>query len=134
MRLKALVPLILFVALAIALGVGLTLNPREIPSALIDKPIPEFSLPGLNGPGPGLSAADLRAEEGLVLVNFFASWCAPCRVEHPQLEKLTREYGVRIYGISHKDKPEDSLRFLDRVEVDWTPPKAGEKKNCKSEP
>ena len=115
MQLKAVLPLAIFVLLAIALGIGLTLNPREIPSALIDKPVPAFNLPNLEGNGDGFSSEDLAAEDDLVLVNYFASWCVPCRVEHPQLEKLSRDYGLKIYGIAYKDKPENSRSFLDNL-------------------
>ncbi|WP_417316705.1 DsbE family thiol:disulfide interchange protein [Emcibacter sp.] len=134
MQLKAILPLAVFVVLAIALGVGLTLNPREIPSALIDKPVPDFSLPNLSGNGDGIVAADLAAEDDIILVNFFASWCGPCRVEHPQLQRMASEHGLKIYGIAYKDEPENSRAFLEtlgdpyaktaadvtgRVGIDW---------------
>ena len=116
MQLKAILPLAIFALLAIALGVGLTLNPRDIPSALIDHPVPEFSLPNLEGNDDGFAAADLiAAGDEVVLVNFFASWCAPCRIEHPQLEKLASDYGIKIYGIAYKDKPENSRSFLNNL-------------------
>lgn len=105
------VPLALFVALAGYFGVALFSgrDPRELPSALIDRPMPEFALPGL-AEGGGVSTAGLRG--GVVVVNFFASWCAPCRVEHPLLLRLARQEGVRVVGIAYKDRPEDSRRFL----------------------
>ncbi|MGG5820304.1 DsbE family thiol:disulfide interchange protein [Falsiroseomonas sp. HW251] len=109
-------------------------NPRGVPSALIGKPPPDFALPALEGAGKQpFGAADLRALPGPVLVNFFASWCVPCIIEHPQLMRLSRE-GVAIFGIAYKDKPADALKFLrdrgdpfarlaadepGRVAIDW---------------
>lgn len=89
-------------------------DPRGVPSALIGRPVPDFALPPLEGSGrPGLAAADLRAPGRPVLVNFFASWCLPCVVEHPMLMRLSRQ-GVPVHGVSYKDRPADSLAFLRR--------------------
>ncbi|WP_149538859.1 DsbE family thiol:disulfide interchange protein [Siccirubricoccus phaeus] len=102
-----------FYAMLRGLGTG-SYDPRGVPSALIGKPPPDFALPPLDGAErPPLSAADLRAPGRPVLVNFFASWCVPCVIEHPQLMRLSRE-GVPLLGIAYKDKPEDSLGFLRR--------------------
>lgn len=93
-------------------------DPQAIPSALIGKPAPAFQLaplPGLEADGnpvPGLSSADLKG--GVTVLNFWASWCAPCQVEHPMLMRLAREPGVRVVGIDYKDDPEKGLRFLTR--------------------
>lgn len=111
MKLKFVLPIALFVVLAIALGVGLTLNPRDIPSALIGKPAPEVSLPPVQGRTAGLATADLKQGE-MVLVNVFASWCVPCREEHPLLMDLSRARTVKIYGLNQRDRPEDAERWL----------------------
>lgn len=110
MRPAVWLPLALFLAIAGALAVGLTLDPRVLPSALIDRPFPGIDLPPLDEEGGGLARADLTSGE-VVLVNIFASWCAPCRIEHPFLSGLAEE-GVTIHGIAYKDRPEDSRAFL----------------------
>ncbi len=114
MRLIYVLPILLFTALAVALGVGLTLRPDVVPSALIDKPVPQFTLAGLAGAGPrlgeGFSNADLTGQ--VSLVNVFASWCLPCRVEHPILMRLDRDRKVRIFGLNYKDRPEDARAWL----------------------
>ena len=109
-------------------------NPRGVPSALIGQAPPDFTLPEVADSGIApFGAADLRAVGGPVIVNFWASWCVPCIIEHPQLMRLARE-GIPVFGIAYKDKPEDSLRFLrqhgnpfrrlsrdepGRVAIDW---------------
>ena len=107
------VPLGLFVAFLAVVAAGLYAPAeREIHSALIGQPVPEFSLaPGAAGK-PGLSSADLRRGRPH-LVNVFASWCLPCRVEAPQLAALSAR-GVPIVGIAVRDRPEDLARFLDQ--------------------
>jgi cytochrome c biogenesis protein CcmG/thiol:disulfide interchange protein DsbE len=108
-----LVPLLLFVAVGAFLGVGLTRDPQKLPSALLDKPAPEFSLPALPGrpAADGLSRADLAGGSGPVLVNVFASWCLPCRIEHPLLARLA-EQGAVVHAINYKDRPEDAVAWL----------------------
>lgn len=113
MRPSVWLPLAVFVAIVIALAVGLGLNPREIPSALIDKPAPDFDLPPLLADGDGLATADLATGE-VVLVNIFASWCAPCRIEHPFLEKLAAR-GITIHAIAYKDDPAATRAMLEEL-------------------
>ncbi len=114
MRLIYVLPVLLFAVLAAALGVGLTLRPDVVPSALIDKPVPQFTLAGLAGAEPrlgeGFSNADLTGQ--VSLVNVFASWCLPCRVEHPILMRLARDMKVKIFGLNYKDRPEDARAWL----------------------
>ncbi len=87
-------------------------NAAEVPSVLIGKPAPEFDLPPIEGMDGGLKTADLQG--GVALVNVFASWCPPCRQEHPLLMRLARA-GVPIYGINIKDKPKNARAFLRRL-------------------
>lgn len=105
-----LLPLALFLVLAgyfvLALRPGY--DPHELPSAMIDKEAPAFDLPGLNG--EGIARDTLKG--GPVLINFFASWCVPCRVEHPLLMRLAEHDHVPLYGIDYKDRPEDATKLL----------------------
>lgn len=104
-------PLALFAVIAVALFVGLSLRPREIPSALIGKEIPSFSLPQLQDPIAGLLSDDDLKGKGPVVLNVWASWCGPCRIEHPQLMELERR-GVKMYGLNYKNLPGDAKGFL----------------------
>ncbi len=111
-RLLFLLPLAAFLGVAIYLGVGLTRDPSTIPSALIDQPVPAFTLPPLDKTGvPGFDDAALRRGR-VALVNVFASWCVPCRAEHPLLMRLAREGRVPVYGINYKDWAPEAAKWL----------------------
>ena len=108
---RYLTPLLAFLALAALLYKGLALNPREVPSPLIGKPAPEFSLPDLKDAGRELSNGDFLGK--VSLFNVWATWCVSCRAEHPLLMALARQ-GVTIYGLDYKDDREDARRWLAR--------------------
>ena len=117
-RSSAFVPVAVFVVLVVLFGIGLTMNPRDIPSPLIGKPVPEFSLPPVKGRTLGLSSADLKGEPSLV--NVFASWCTACREEHPLLMGLKEKGVVPIHGLNYKDRPEDAERWLNELGDSYT--------------
>lgn len=108
--LKYLAPLAIFIALALFLGRGLNLNPREVPSPLIDKPAPAFELSRLDKPEQKLSVAQLRGQ--VWLLNVWASWCVSCREEHPVLVEAAQTNAVPIYGLNYKDQRADALNWL----------------------
>ncbi len=131
-RLRYLVPITVFTALVIAFAGALNRDSRTIPSALIDKPVPEFALPPVKGRTLGLSSTDLVGE--VSLVNVFASWCVACREEHPMFMQLKAESVVPIHGLNYKDHPDNAARWLNtlgdpytrtgadrdgRVSIDW---------------
>ena len=107
------VPVLVFAALALLFVIGLKgRDPSLVPSALLGKPVPQFALPPLEGLGlPGLNSAELRGGK-VTVVNVWASWCGPCRVEHPVLMELAKRQDIRLVGINYKDEPENGLRFL----------------------
>lgn len=136
-----LLPLIVVTLMSVFFFVALRSgDPSRLPSALIGKPVPQFSLApieGLTGAGgkpvSGVSSVDLANGE-VTVVNVWASWCAPCIQEHPQLVALKQRYGARLIGINYKDEPEAARRFLakygnpfdaigadrnGRVAIDW---------------
>lgn len=135
-RLLFLAPLLAFAALAalFLLRIGNGDNPATLPSALIGKPVPEFTLQPLAGSGKdGIASADLR-QGRVTLVNVWASWCIPCREEHPFLMALAKRGDVELYGINNKDGSENARRFLGqfgdpfkrigadttgRISIDW---------------
>jgi len=126
------IPAVVFVGIVAVFAVGLTRDPTLVPSPLIGKPVPEFSLPPVKGRSLGLSSKDLIGEPSLV--NVFASWCTACRYEHPLFMRLKAEGTVPIHGINYKDAPDEAAAWLDalgdpytrtgadlngRVSIDW---------------
>jgi cytochrome c biogenesis protein CcmG, thiol:disulfide interchange protein DsbE len=111
-------PVIVFVAVAIAFAWGLTRDPNLLPSTLIGKLVPQFSLPPVKGRSLGLSTADLRGD--VSLVNVFASWCTECRLEHPLIMQLKSQGIVTVHGLNYKDPPDDAARWLDKFGDPYT--------------
>jgi cytochrome c biogenesis protein CcmG, thiol:disulfide interchange protein DsbE len=114
------VPLCVFAVLAAVFFIGLKGNdPSIVPSALIGQRVPTFQLPPLEGMAlPGLASADL-ARGKVTLVNVFASWCGPCRLEHPVLMQLSKRGDIAVAGINYKDEPENARRFLTSLGVPY---------------
>lgn len=117
-RVLAFLPLVLAALIGAFAWWGLTSgrDPNAIPSVLISQPVPEFELPPIEGVDtPGLSQSDLREAGEITVVNFFASWCLPCRAEHGVLTRMADEQGIRLVGVNYKDKPEDAAAWLDEL-------------------
>lgn len=106
-------PLGLFIAVLVALAVGLTLRPRDIPSALIGEPVPRFTLAPLHDGAEPFTDGNLKDGTARI-VNVWASWCVPCIDEHPILSDLSAN-GISVFGINYKDHPEDARLFLRRL-------------------
>ncbi len=117
-RLLYLAPLAVFAIVAAAAAYYLSSgrDPRLLPSALIDKPAPEFTAQGLSVAGKPLARGFSSAffENRITVLNFFASWCAPCLVEHPQITALSKVRGVTLVGINYKNKPDEAAAWLAR--------------------
>ncbi len=116
---RFLIPLFLFLALIALFVVGLQRDPREVPSPLIDKPAPQFSLPELLDSNTTFSTADLQ-KQPVSLFNVWASWCVACRQEHPFLMELKRRGEVPIYSLNYKDKRPDAMAWLNRFGNPYT--------------
>ena len=116
--------LLLFIPLVIGAGIFFLFDqmighdPSELQLARKDKPMPEFSLPELFVPERLVTAAELRGQPSLV--NVWATWCPSCRVEHPYLLKIAREYGVNIVGLNYKDEREAAIEWLTKLDNPYT--------------
>ncbi|MHA1547448.1 MAG: DsbE family thiol:disulfide interchange protein [Alphaproteobacteria bacterium] len=117
-RVSVYAPLILFLGLAVLFAWGLTRNAGDLPSALIGKSVPEFTLAPVEGRQLGLSSRDLNGE--VSLLNVFASWCTECRREHPLFMQLQAGGVVPIHGLNYKDRPEDAANWLDELGDPYT--------------
>lgn len=109
---RALIPLLVFVALAVVLAIGLGRDPHAVPSPLVGRPAPEFVAPRLHEPEATLSRADLLGQ--VAVMNVFASWCLECRLEHPYVTELAERYDVPVYGLNYKDSREKARDWLAR--------------------
>lgn len=131
-RLLFLIPVIVLIGLAIVFSALLDRDPDILPSALIGKSVPNFSLPPVLGRSLGLATSDLKGQPSLI--NVFASWCTACRAEHPLFMDLGSRGIVQIHGLNYKDRPQDAAKWLNelgdpytrtgadrsgRVSIDW---------------
>ena len=107
---RFILPLVIFLVLAGFLYVGLSLDPHEVPSPLIDKPAPAFNLPQLHDPSKRFSAEEMKGK--VWLLNVWASWCVSCKEEHPVLMSLSQQNIVPVYGLDYKDRKEDGEMWL----------------------
>jgi cytochrome c biogenesis protein CcmG/thiol:disulfide interchange protein DsbE len=108
----ALLPIVIFAGLVLVFWKGLSGDPSTLPSVLIGKPVPDFVLPAITDSNiPSLASADLKAG-GVSVVNIWASWCGPCRLEHPILLELSKRTDIRLYGVNNKDRADNARRFL----------------------
>lgn len=129
---RYLVPLVVFAILIPVFIIGLTRDPRELPSPLLEQPAPQFSLPTLKDPASTVGSADYADE--MALINVWATWCPGCRQEHGFLMELAQQEVLPIYGLNWRDNRPDALRWLDalgdpyvasaydedgRVGIDW---------------
>lgn len=110
---KALIPLGIFIVLVVFLAIGLTRDPREVPSPLIGKSAPLFSAPQLQAPEQQFSSGDMRGK--VWLLNTWASWCVACREEHPILVEFAKTKTLPVIGLDYKDKDVDGLKWLARL-------------------
>lgn len=110
---RFLLPLVAAAGLLVLLGFGLTMNPRLVPSPLIDKAVPAFALPTL-GPAETSFTQDKFGEHPVSILNVWASWCVACRQEHPLLMRLSQEIETPIYGLNYKDNRANAHAWLTR--------------------
>ena len=110
---KRFVPLMIFGVIVVFLALGLKLNPRDVPSPLINKPVPQFSLPLLNDKNASFSPAEMRGQ--VWILNVWASWCVACRAEHPVLNRMTELHKeIVLVGLNYKDQSSDARAWLNR--------------------
>jgi len=112
-KLKFWLPVGLFVVLAIFLGIGLTLDPKEVPSPLIGKPAPSFQLAQLSDPASEFGPENMRGR--VWVLNVWASWCVSCRAEHEVLKRLAAQNIAPIVGLNYKDRPGDARQWLNNL-------------------
>ena len=117
-RWQFIAPLLVFAVLVGFLAVGLKLNPREVPSPLIDKPAPAFALPRLDDPAQTVSLQDMAGK--VWILNVWASWCVACREEHPLFVEFARRKPVLLYGLNYKDSREEAQAWLARFGNPYT--------------
>ena len=115
---KDILPLVLFIVLVVFLAIGLTRDPHEIPSPLVNKPAPTFALPQLSDPQKRFKSEEMRGK--VWLLNAWASWCLPCQEEHPALLQLAQSGVVPVYGLNYKDEREKALAWLDELGDPYT--------------
>ena len=112
MKKSLLIPLGVFAVLVVFLAIGLTRDPREVPSPLIGKAAPAFSAPRLHAPSQVFSGKDMLGK--VWLLNVWASWCVACREEHPVLMEFAKTKTIPVIGLDYKDQPADGLKWLAR--------------------
>ncbi len=113
MKARYLIPLGVFLVMVVFLGIGLTLDPREVPSPFIGKPAPAFTLDQLHDTSATISPDDMKGK--VWLLNVWASWCVSCRAEHKVINRLANMKLVDVVGLNYKDQPEDARRWLKRL-------------------
>jgi len=116
--LRYLLPLAVFVVLVIFLGLGLKLDPRQVPSPLVGRPAPQFSLPRLHDDALSLGPKDLKGK--VWVLNVWASWCVSCRAEHPVLNAWNRNGDIMLIGLNYKDESNDALNWLKQLGNPYT--------------
>ena len=119
-RLFYFLPIVMLVLFGVVAWIGLApeRDPSALPSALIDKPAPNLQLQTLDPAAGGLSRRDFAGK--VTVVNFFASWCLPCKAEHPLLFLIGKDYRVPVYGIAFQDKTEDTARYIQEMGSPYT--------------
>jgi len=113
MKARYLIPLAIFLGMAVFLAIGLTLDPKKMPSPLVGKPVPQFNLTRLEDPQATFGSEDLKGQ--VSLMNVWATWCVSCRAEHRILVALAKSGKVPIYGLNYKDRRPDAQRWLQQL-------------------